>query len=93
MKFRMATLVLVGGMLSPLASKVHAADPNPQVEAILAQIDARRAEKLAAEVTSAQERVKQMEERPQNGGMRNNRPGGGGGNRKPGGGNNQDQGK
>ncbi len=101
MKFKLATAVLVGGMLSPFASKAMAGDANPKVEEIIAQIEARRGEKTTAEVTAAQERAKLMEERAQNGGMRGqgggqggqqgggmrNR-GNGGGNRKPGGGGN-----
>ena len=107
MKFKLATAVLVGGMLSPLfpfASKAMAGEANPKVEEIIAQIEARRAEKTTAEATAAQERAKQMEERAQNGGMMRGQggPGGqqgggprnrgnganGGGNRRPGGGNN-----
>lgn len=84
MKTKLAALVLIGGLLAPLAL---AADANPKVEDIIAQIDARRAEKLASESKAAQERAKQMEERGTN--WRGNGGGGGMGGRRNGGGNNQ----
>jgi hypothetical protein len=72
-KLKIGMLIFAGGLLLPVAK---AADPNPKVEEIIAQIAARRGEKLTAEATAAQTRAKQMEERGTQPGM-----GGGGGNR------------